>query len=166
MKTINKNALVEKASRTFYKAGLKLKKHSPEILITAGVIGTVTSTVMACKATTKLNDILDSSKDDIEAIHGAMKHPEELPEEYTEEDGKKDLSIVYVQAGLKVAKLYAPSIVLGVASITSILAGHNILHMRNVAFAAAYSPIDALGSDTYMFIGLSIVINFSPFTSL
>lgn len=36
----------------------------------------------------------------------------------------------------------------------------------DTVFAAAYSPIDALGSDTYMFIGLSIVINFSPFTSL
>ena len=47
MKTINKNALVEKASRTFCKAGLKLKKHSPEILVVGGVVGLVTSGVMA-----------------------------------------------------------------------------------------------------------------------
>ena len=38
-------------SRTFNKVGFQLKKHSPEILIAAGAIGAVTSTVMACKAT-------------------------------------------------------------------------------------------------------------------
>lgn len=36
--------------KTLMKTSLKLKKHSPEILIVAGVIGTVASTVMACKA--------------------------------------------------------------------------------------------------------------------
>ena len=66
MKTINKNAIVEKASRTFCKAGLKLKKHSPEILVVGGVVGLVTSGVMACKATTKLSAILDDSKELIE----------------------------------------------------------------------------------------------------
>ena len=136
------NEIMNNATRTLNSVGFKLKKHSPEILITAGVIGTVTSTVMACKATTKLNDILDSSKDDIEAIHGAMEHPEELPEEYTEEDGKKDLSIVYAQTGLKVAKLYAPSVILGALSITAIISSNSILRKRNIALAAAYTAVD------------------------
>ena len=57
MKTINKNTIVEKTSRTLCKAGLKLKKHSPEILVVGGVVGLVTSGVMACKATTKLSAI-------------------------------------------------------------------------------------------------------------
>ena len=34
--------------KVFNKFGLQLKKHSPEILIVAGIIGTVTSAVMAC----------------------------------------------------------------------------------------------------------------------
>ena len=55
---------------------------------------------------------------------------------------KKDIDIVYVQTGVKFAKLYAPSVVLGALSITSILAGHNILRKRNVALAAAYATID------------------------
>ena len=43
------------------KIGFKLKKHSPEILIIAGIVGTVASTVMACKATTKLSAIMDKT---------------------------------------------------------------------------------------------------------
>ena len=50
--------ITTKVTRGLNKAGFQLKKHSPEILIVAGVAGAVTSAVMACKATTKLNDIL------------------------------------------------------------------------------------------------------------
>ena len=42
--------------RTLMKAGMKLKKHSPEILMGLGIAGTVTSTVLACKATLKIDD--------------------------------------------------------------------------------------------------------------
>ena len=34
-------------------------KHSPEILVVAGAIGMVASTIIACKQTTKLKDIID-----------------------------------------------------------------------------------------------------------
>lgn len=136
------NEIMNTATRTFNKVGFQLKKHSPEILVTAGVVGTVTSAVMACKATTKLNDILENSKNDVDTIHEAMDHPEELPEEYTEEDGKKDLAIVYAQTGLKIAKLYAPAVILGSLSITAMLASNNILRKRNIALAAAYTAVD------------------------
>ena len=53
------NNLVNSATRTLNRAGLKLKKHSPEIMVTAGVIGVVTSAVMACKATTKAGSIIE-----------------------------------------------------------------------------------------------------------
>lgn len=52
------------------------------------------------------------------------------------------MAIVYVQTGVKFAKLYGPSVVLGVLSITSILASNNILRKRNVALGAAYAAID------------------------
>ena len=134
--------LINTMTRTLNRTTFKLKKHSPEILIVAGVIGTVTSTVMACKATTKLNGILEDSKEKIDQVHYAMDHPETLPEEYTAEDGKKDLAIVYTQSAVKVAKLYAPSVALGVLSITAIVSSNNILRKRNIALAAAYTAID------------------------
>ena len=56
---MNKLEIMNNITRSFNKVGFKLKKHSPEILLVAGVAGTVTSAVMACKATTKAADILD-----------------------------------------------------------------------------------------------------------
>ena len=35
-------------TRAINKAGFKLKKHSPEILVVAGVVGAVASAIMAC----------------------------------------------------------------------------------------------------------------------
>ena len=103
-----------KFSRTFNKIGFQLKKHSPEILVVAGVIGTVASAVMACKATLKVNEVIDESKKDIDKIHEAIEHGcTAAGEDYTVEDSKKDLSIVYIQTGVKLAKLYAPAIALG-----------------------------------------------------
>ena len=136
---MNKTELMNMLTRKIHKVGFELKKHSPELLVTAGVVGSVVTTVMACKATTKAGDILDefnSNMDDINKVAEMGK------EEYTEDVMKKDIAIVYVQTGVKFAKLYAPSVVLGALSITSILAGHNILRKRNVALAAAYATID------------------------
>lgn len=131
-------------SRTFHKVGFKLKQHSPEILVVAGVVGTVTSAVLACKATTKLSGILDKAKTDIDTIHAVTKNPELLPEgeEYTVEDSKKDLTIVYAKTGVDLLKLYGPALALGAVSITAILAGHNITRKRNIALAAAYTALD------------------------
>lgn len=135
------NELTTTATRAFHKAGFQLKKHSPEILVVAGVIGTVASAVMACKATTKVSTIIDKTKEDVDTIHECVNNPE-LVEEYTEEDAKKDLTIVYAQTGLKLVKLYGPAIALGTISIAGILTGHNILRKRNLALAAAYTAVD------------------------
>lgn len=128
-------------SRSFNRVGFKLKKHSPEILVAAGVVGAVTSTVMACKATTKLSGILEESKEDIDSIHNYADRTG-FSEKYTEEDCKKDLAIVYAQSAVKVAKLYAPAVAVGTISIAAILGGHNILRKRNIALAAAYTAVD------------------------
>lgn len=138
---MKKNELVTKVSGSVHKIGFELKKHSPEIFIAVGVVGTVASAVMACKATTKLNDILEESKEQIDAIHEAPQK-EELKDRYDEDMMRKDLALVYFQTGVKVAKLYAPAVILGTLSITSIVASNNILRKRNVALAAAYATVD------------------------
>ena len=137
-----KNNLVLKANQLLGKAKFGLKKHSPEILVVSGIVGTVVSTVMACKATTKLDDILVETREKMDLVHKGMDDGNVNGKEYSVEDGKKDTAIIYTQTAVKVAKLYAPSVALGVLSITSILAGNNILRKRNVALAAAYTAID------------------------
>lgn len=138
---MNKIDILNSITRGFHKCGFQLKKHSPEILIGAGIVGVVTSAVMACKATTKLSGILDETKETVEKIHEVAEDPE-MADKYTEEDSKKDLTIVYTQTGVQVAKLYAPAVAIGVTSIVCILASANIMHKRNVALAAAYATID------------------------
>ena len=49
---------------------------------------------------------------------------------------------MYIQTGVKIAKLYAPAVVLGTISIAGIVASNNILRKRNVALAAAYATVD------------------------
>lgn len=127
--------------KAFNKVGFVLKKNSPAILVGVGVVGTVASTVLACKATTKLEGILDQAKGDVEIIHAAVKD-ETLEGKYSEEDAKKDLVITYTKTGVEIAKLYAPAVILGVASIGCILTSHNILNKRNAALASAYIGLD------------------------
>ena len=136
--------LVNKITRTFHKVGFKLKKHSPEILAVAGVIGTVTSAVMACKATLKVNDVIDETKETVETIHNCIGKGLKTAdgEEYTQEVANKDLTIVYIQTGWKFAKLYGPAVLLGVASIGCMVGSNQILRKRNLALGAAFTAMD------------------------
>ncbi len=129
-------------NRKINKMGLLLKKHSPEILAVAGVIGTVASGVLACKATTKISEVLEEPKDTIDKIHKLRDGELESTEPYTEEDSKKDLTIVYAKAGVQLAKLYAPSVALATLSIGCMLTSNRILKKRNVALAAAYATVE------------------------
>ena len=138
----NKTEIMKSVNGVTSKAVMKLKKHSPEILVVAGIAGTVVSAVLACKATTKVAEILDETKGTLDTIHEGMKTGAINGQEYTTEDGKKDTVVVYAQTGMKLAKLYGPAIILGTLSITSILASNNILRKRNVALGAAYAAID------------------------
>lgn len=138
----NKTEIMKSVNGMASKTVMKLKKHSPEILVVAGIAGTVVSAVLACKATTKVAEILDETKGTLDTIHEGMETGAINDQEYTTEDGKKDTVVVYAQTGMKLAKLYAPAIILGTLSITSILASNNILRKRNVALGAAYAAID------------------------
>lgn len=122
------------------KAKLSAIKHGPQLMIIGGVTATVVGTVMACKATLNVNDILDEAKDNLDKIH--MVEDKNI-EEYTEQDAVKDKTIVYTQTTLKMIKNYAlPAAVIG-AGITSILAGNKIMKQRYAALSAAYATLDS-----------------------
>ena len=131
---MKKLEIVNSLTRSFHKASFGLKKHSPEILVVTGVVGVVASAIMACKATTKVNPILDETKECLDIVHEkAAEQPEE---------SKKELAAVYMQTGYKFVKLYGPSVVLGAASLGCIIASNDILRKRNAALAVAYAAID------------------------
>ena len=134
--------IINSVSYNAHRIGFKIKKASPEIMVVAGVVGVVTSTVMACKATTKINDILEETRKQVDDVHNVLDSDVVSADEYTNDDAKKDLAIIYTQTGVKLIKLYAPSVLVGALSITGILASHKILKKRNVALTAAYATID------------------------
>lgn len=135
-------SIIKTAGTALSKIGFKIRKHSPEILVTAGVVGTVASTIMACKATTKVSDILEDTKAKVDQVHMVLEDNDISEDRYSQEDSKKDLAIIYVQSGIQFVKLYGPAVALGVLSLGCILTSNNILRKRNVALAAAYTAID------------------------
>lgn len=133
---------------TFKKLQLKAIKHSPEIFVSVGVVGVVASTVLACKATTKINNILDERKVNIENIENALQDEDlqkslaEQDDAYTIEDAKKDKLLVNAQTAIKLAQLYAPAIGVGLISLGCILQSNRILNSRNAVVSAAYVTLD------------------------
>lgn len=132
--------ILDDANRLMHTGLLKIKKHSPEILLVSGIVGTVATTIIACKKTLKINDILEEKNETVKAIHEALNKKDDKI--YNQDDANKDLTIVYAQTGMKLFGLYAPAIGLGVLSIGAIVSGHNILRKRNIAIAAAYAIVD------------------------
>ena len=140
---MNKFAFVKSFTRTFNRVGFKLRRHSPEILVIGGAVGVVAGTVMACKASTKVGDIINDSKTKIAAIKEYSERPDVIEAgEYTAADRKKDITIMYAKTGLAVTKLYAPAVFVEALSLGCMLKSHGILRKRNVALAAAYATVD------------------------
>ena len=135
---MNFSNAIQTAKFAIGRGGHILKKYSPEILTAAGVIGTVGSTVLACKATLKVEDILDEAKKKSNLINAVHDGEIEVDAEYTDKDYSKDLLVNRTQTAVKLIKLYGPAITLGALSITAILGGQHILRKRNVAVMAAY----------------------------
>lgn len=141
---MSKAEIMTKASRAFHKVGFKFKKHSPEILVATGIVGGVASAIMAVKSTLKVDEVLDKHEQKVEKIHEAVETGivPGTGAEYTVEDSKKDLAIVYVQTGVDFAKLYGPAVIIGGLSIAAVLTGHNLMRKRYIATAAAYAAVD------------------------
>lgn len=131
-----KNLISADMSRRLSVAVLKGKKHSPAVLFGAGVVGVVSTVVLASKATLKLEDILDDTNEKLEMVK-TMNH-----KDYSEQDRAKDKAVVYTQTVLNISKLYAPAVAVGVISIACLTGSHHILTKRNAALTAAYAGVD------------------------
>ena len=116
------------------KVKFNVVKHSPEILMGIGIAGVVTSTVLACRSTLKVQEILDYKEKNMNNIKEVLS---EGREDYTEEDARKDKTIIMTTTALRIMKLYAPSVIIGAGSIACLLQSHNVMRNRNAGLAAA-----------------------------
>lgn len=115
---------------------LLAQKSSPEVLLAAGIAGMVGSTVLACRATLKMDTLLEESKGKLNTAR-TLTHPE-----YSERDRSRDVSLIYYQTGIKVVRLYAPAVILGGLSIYALTTSHSIMSKRTVALTAAYGALE------------------------
>jgi len=131
-------------SRTIARQGLLTQQNAPQLLFGAGVVGSVASTVLACRATLRLESVLEDGRADAWTARQIEKREtsEQGLGRYNEEDRKHDVAIIYIRTAAQVAKLYAPSLLLGAASIGCLTKSHNILQERNLALTAAYAAVD------------------------
>lgn len=138
---MKKTELATKAGQILVKTKLGIKKHSPEILVAAGIGTGIIAAIVACKQTIKANDIVAEARKSLQNIEDVKELAANNEVEYTEENEQEDRKTIGMQVAVGMAKTYALPVGLGILSITCILAGHHILKKRNVALAAAYSAL-------------------------
>lgn len=138
---MKKTELATKAGQILVKTKLGIKKHSPEILVVAGIGTGIVAAIVACRQTIKANDIVAEARKSLQNIEDVKELAANSEVEYTEENEQEDRKIIGMQVTVGMVKTYALPVGLGILSITCILAGHHILKKRNVALAAAYSAL-------------------------
>jgi len=129
-------------SRKLGDAILTQKKHAPRTMFVLGLAGTITSAVLACRATLKLPDMIDEMESDIREVKAARDSLQHFNQgSRTPAVTDKDVAYAYAINAMRVTKLYAPSVVLGVASIGLLTSSHVTLTRRNAGLTAAYATL-------------------------
>jgi len=127
------------------RTGLVLSKHSPEILLVTGIASAIAGTILACRATLKVDEVMDAHNMKIDKIHSTWQKVQDGELElakYSETDKQKDITVTYVQTAWEFIKIYGPAVSLGAASIVCILSSHGIMRKRSVALIAAYNALE------------------------
>ena len=119
------------------RAGLVLSKHAPTILTAAGTAGFIGTTILASKATLKVEETVAEEAALLVKVHEAHEAGK-----LEDKDALHDKVVLYTRMTTKLAKLYAPALILGAASIVSLATGHGIMLKRNASLAAAYAAVD------------------------
>lgn len=130
---MNITSLKTSAIRAGSRGLLQISKHSPELLVGAGVVGAIGAAVLAARATLKLESKVDEAQLAIEDVKNN-------PDIY--ENQGRALARVYTRNALKITKLYLPAGALMGLSVFAILSAHGIMRRRNVALMAAYNMLD------------------------
>src|SRR5512140_822684 len=110
----------EAVGRQIARRALVAQKASPEVLLGAGIIGMVGSTVLACRATLKMETVMDEAQSKLEMAK-TLDHPN-----YSEKDRSRDISLIYFQSSVKIIKMYMPAIIVGGISIYALTSSHKI----------------------------------------
>lgn len=133
-----------KISRSVSRSVLKTKKNSPSLFFGVGIVGVIGGTVLACRATLRLPEVLEDFQEDVDGLKETHDRRIADPtDDFTERDAVRDTLYIYSKNSLEVAKLYAPSVAVGAVSIASLTGSHITLKRRNEALTAAFTGLTA-----------------------
>lgn len=118
---------------------LQTQKHSPKILFVAGAVGVVGATVLACRSTLKLSDVLTEAEE--ASAKAVSLHEKVQGLAYDDQALSKDLTKIKVKTGLEIVKLYAPAVGVMAVSVGALTGSHIILSKRNGALMATYAGL-------------------------
>lgn len=121
-------------SRAVGKTVLKAQKNSPTILFVAGVGGAITATVLACRATLRVNDVLDDHEKDLADLGRVYQRDNAM----VLKEHDREQAYIYMRTIARIAKLYGPAVGVGACSVVCLTKSHNILMQRNAALTSAY----------------------------
>ena len=125
------NAISTFAARTV----LRTNNASPQLLFAAGVVGMGATVVLACRATLKVEPVLEKGEvqlNEVRELHRSNPGTTQA---------RKDMTYVVMRNTLEITKLYAPAAIVGVLSVAALTGSHNILNRRNAALTAAYGTL-------------------------
>jgi len=105
-------------------------------MFAGGLTGVITSTVLACRATLQLAEDLPAMKAELDEVRNDISNKTKSTESH-----KQDLAYVYGKNALHVAKLYAPAVLIGGLSVSSLTGSHIMLNRRNAGLTAAYAAV-------------------------
>lgn len=118
---------------------VQTKANSPHLFFAAGVAGVIGSGILACRATLKLEDTLDT-------IHNDLRLAKEVGEAsseglMSEQQHTKAVAVVFTKSSISLLKLYGPAVGLGVVSVGLLAGSHIQLTRRNAALTATLAAL-------------------------
>lgn len=126
----------ENATRQLSRRVLQTKKNSPHIFFAVGIAGVVTSTVLACRATLKLNDRLDEVENRIEDAKDIS-----VREQLSRSQHSALMLSAYSRSAVDITKLYLPSVILMTVSVGALTGSHVQMTRRNSALTATVATL-------------------------
>lgn len=121
-------------TRAFSKQIMNLKQSSPTLMFVVGIAAVGTGTVLACRATLKVEPVIDRAQNELNDINSV--------ETSTRQDKMQDRVYVYTGLALELGRLYGPAVIIGAAGVACLTGSHTILTRRNAALTAAYAAVE------------------------
>lgn len=119
-------------------ARLLFKANAPTIMVVGGVTAMGAGTVLACKQTLKIEEVLAVHVPDLEKI----QHGQSLElTSYGPEVARADRIKVYSRVALDAGKLYAVPAVLFLGGTALVFGGHRLMLQRNATLAIAFTSL-------------------------